>query len=98
MWGIDSMEEIYMFPNSTPTSNLYPLTPTSSFLSASSTTSSTVNINQGYPAGVIIGLSVGFGLALIICGVIILFIIRHYKKSKKSKFPEVSDFSEVVRQ
>ncbi|PKY54217.1 hypothetical protein RhiirA4_472894 [Rhizophagus irregularis] len=92
LWGINSMEEIYMFqPNSTTT----PLTPTSSFLSTSPTTSSTVNINQGNPAGAIIGLSVGLGLALIICGAIILFIIRHYKKTK---FPEVSGISEVVRQ
>ncbi|POG58736.1 hypothetical protein GLOIN_2v1728138 [Rhizophagus irregularis DAOM 181602=DAOM 197198] len=82
------MEEIYMFqPNSTTS----PLTPTST----SPTTSSTVTINPGYPAGAIIGLSVGLGLALIICGATILFIIRRYKKTK---FPEVSGFSEVVRQ
>ncbi|CAG8770271.1 18023_t:CDS:2, partial [Rhizophagus irregularis] len=50
LWGIDSMEEIYMFqPNSTTS----PLIPTSS---TSPTISSTVNINQGNPARAIIGL------------------------------------------
>lgn len=77
-----------------PNSTTSPLIPTSS---TSPTISSTVNINQGNPARAIIGLSVGLGLALIICGAIILFIIRRYKKIK-TKFPEVSGFSEVVRQ
>jgi hypothetical protein len=95
LWGIDSTNEIYKFQtNSTPTSDLSPLTSTSS--SSFSPTSSTTNINQGNPTGVIIGLSVGFGLVIILSGVAILFIIRHYKKSK---LPEVhSDLSEVVRQ
>jgi hypothetical protein len=89
LWGIDFMEEIYMFqPNSTTS----PLTPTLT----SPTTSPTVTINPGYyPAGAIIGLSVGLGLALIICGATILFIIRRYKTTK---FPEVSGIFEVVRQ
>ena len=73
--------------NSTP--NTTPLTPTSS--SFSPPTPSV--INQGYPAGVVIGLSVGFGLALIIFSAAILFIVRRYKKPK---LPEVhSDLSEV---
>lgn len=99
MWGIDAEEAAYMFQRDSTSTDLPPLAPLTSTSSPLPGTSST---NQG-PAGMIIGLSVGFGLVvIIIIGVAILFVIRHYKKSKSPKFYSDLDFkngeqlSEVV--
>jgi len=91
LWGASLTDEIYMFqPNST--SSLNPSTPTSSSFP---TNPSSMTINQGYPANVIIGLAAGFGITIIIFIIAILFIIRYFKKTK---LPEVhSNLSEVVR-